>query len=70
MKAGMGGPRMVVPKIPMNQDDGSAVSRQNRHFNSGSQNRQIIGQTTSPASQGEETAQNKTIESCDDEDFI
>ena len=65
---------MVVPKIPINsvngqQDGGRGVKLNLAASSSGSRNK--LGSTTSPNSKGEsETAQNKTIESCDDEEFF
>ena len=70
-KAGQSGPRMVVPKIPISQDGSGAEQRNNRNLTSGKSNRQIVGTTTSPVgSAGDDTPHNKTIESCDDEDFF
>ena len=63
---------MVVPKIQMmNGANGRKHVGANAASSNGGSTRQMLVSTTSPASKGDcETTQNKTIESCDDEEFI
>ena len=67
---------MVIPKIPINNAQGgvastanAAIATRNNKINYGSN---TTDNWNSPTSKGAEsgTAQNKTIESCDDEDFF
>ena len=73
---------MVIPKIPINNATGGVAATANAAIGGGgaaqhrnNKNAMYGSNTTdnwhSPTSKGEsETAQNKTIESCDDEDFF
>ena len=74
-------PRMVIPKIPINNATGGVAATANAAIGGGGaaqhrNNKINYGSNTtdnwhSPTSKGEsETAQNKTVESCDDEDFF
>ena len=54
---------MVVPRIPVNANSNLAA-------NSVGSNRQMIGQTSPSRPLDIDTTQCKTIESCDDEEFI